>query len=90
MHHVKGGSTGGERSVRLNWAFHEGMLRFYSKHYAPERSWALNLIVYLGIVVKFSIAVAQSALRRILDRRRHRRPSVEASDGGSGSIPSGG
>ena len=27
--HAKGGSTAGERSLRLNWAFHKGMFRFY-------------------------------------------------------------
>ena len=35
--HVKGGSAG-RRSPRLVHAFHEGMSRFYDKHYAPERS----------------------------------------------------
>ena len=80
--HVKGGTTGGERSARLNWAFHRGMYRFYSTHYAPERPWPLNLVVYAGIAVKLAAALAQSALRRSLARRRHRRRSVAASDGG--------
>lgn len=88
--HTKGGSTGGERSVRLNWAFHKGMLRFYRSHYAAERSPLLNALVYAGIGVKFTTAVGYSSLCRILDRLRHRRPSVARSDGGSGSVPSGG
>ena len=36
VRHVKGGTTGGERSVRLNLAFHRGMYRFYRKHYAAD------------------------------------------------------
>ena len=32
--HVKGGSAGPHRSLRLNYAFHYGMYRFYRKHYA--------------------------------------------------------
>ena len=88
--HVKGGTTGGERSVRLNWAFHRGMYRFYRKHYAPSRSWALNGIVYVGIAVKLATAVVHSLLRRSRARLRQRRPSVAASDGGSGSSAGGG
>src|SRR5262249_42973685 len=81
--HIKGGTTGGERSVRLNWAFHPGMGRFYRAHYAPRRSWLVNLAVYAGIGVKFAIAAAHSLLRRSLARLRHRRPRVAPSDGGS-------
>jgi hypothetical protein len=88
--HVKGGTTGGERSVRLNWAFHRGMYRFYRKHYAPSRSWALNGIVYVGIALKLATAVVHSLLRRSRARLRQRRPSVAASDGGSGSSAGGG
>jgi GT2 family glycosyltransferase len=83
--HVKGGTTGGERSVRLNWAFHRGMYRFYRKHYATERSRAVNGVVYAGIAVKLATAVAHSLLRRSRARLRQRRPSVAASEGGSGS-----
>jgi N-acetylglucosaminyl-diphospho-decaprenol L-rhamnosyltransferase len=82
--HVKGGTTGGERSVRLNWAFHRGMYRFYRKHYAPDRSRAVNGVVYVGIAVKLATAVAHSLLRRSRARLRQRRPSVAASEGGSG------
>ena len=88
--HVKGGTTGGERSVRLNYAFHRGMYRFYRKHYAPSRSWALNAVIYVGIAVKLATAVVHSLLRRSLARLRKRRPSEAASDGGSGSRAAGG
>ena len=88
--HVKGGTVGGERSVRLNWAFHRGMYRFYRKHYAPEGSWPVNASIYLGIAVKLVFAVTQSFLRRSLARRRQRRPSALSIEGGSGSISLGG
>jgi N-acetylglucosaminyl-diphospho-decaprenol L-rhamnosyltransferase len=88
--HVKGGTVGGERSARLNWAFHRGMYRFYRRHYAPDRSAAVNALVYAGIAVKLATAIAQSALRRSLARRRHRRRTVSATDGGSPSTPGGG
>jgi N-acetylglucosaminyl-diphospho-decaprenol L-rhamnosyltransferase len=82
--HIKGGTTGGERSLRLNWAFHKGMYRFYRAHYAPHRSWAVNLSVYAGIAVKFAIAATHSLLRRSLARLRQRRPRLAASEGESG------
>jgi hypothetical protein len=82
--HVKAGTTGGERSPRLIWAFHKGMYRFYRSHYAGERSGAMNALVYFGIAVKLALALVQSAARRTLARLRQRRPSVAASEGGSG------
>jgi N-acetylglucosaminyl-diphospho-decaprenol L-rhamnosyltransferase len=88
--HVKGGTTGGERSPRLNWAFHRGMLRFYRKHYAPSRSWAVNAVVYAGIAVKFATAIVQAFLRRSRARLLHRRRSAVPSDGGAGSTAGGG
>jgi N-acetylglucosaminyl-diphospho-decaprenol L-rhamnosyltransferase len=87
--HIKGGTVGGERSPRLNWAFHRGMYRFYRRHYAPHRSAALNGLVYLGIAVKLASALAQSALRRSLERLRQRRRSVAPRAGGSGSTSAG-
>ena len=54
------------------------MYRFYRRHYAPQRSPALNALVYAGIAVKLAAAVAQSLLRRSLARLRQRRRSVAA------------
>jgi N-acetylglucosaminyl-diphospho-decaprenol L-rhamnosyltransferase len=88
--HVKGGTVGGERSVRLNWAFHRGMYRFYRKHYAPNRSRAMNGLVYAGIGVKLATAVVHASLRRSRARLRQRRRSVAPSEGGSGSTAAGG
>jgi N-acetylglucosaminyl-diphospho-decaprenol L-rhamnosyltransferase len=88
--HVKGGTVGGERSPRLNLAFHRGMYRFYRRHYAAQRSALMNAAVYAGIGVKLGTAIAHSALRRSLARRRQRRRTVAASEGGSGSSSAGG
>jgi GT2 family glycosyltransferase len=64
--HVKGGTTGGRRDVRLTYAFHRGMLRFYRKHYAPGRSVVVNGIVYAGIGIKLAWAVGAAAVRGVL------------------------
>jgi len=64
--HVKAGTSGPHRSLRLNWAFHFGMYRFYQRHYAPQRPWPLNLAVYVGIGVKLGASVIASAAARAL------------------------
>jgi GT2 family glycosyltransferase len=79
--HVKGGTVGGPRPLRLNWHFHRGMGRFYRRHYAPQRSTAMNALVYLGIAVKLAASAAQSGLRRSLARRRQRRPAMAGKEG---------
>jgi N-acetylglucosaminyl-diphospho-decaprenol L-rhamnosyltransferase len=72
--HVKGGTTRGGRSVRLTWAFHRGMFRFYRQHYADGRSWLANLAVYAGIAVKLAGSVAASLIRGIRRLRTPRSP----------------
>jgi N-acetylglucosaminyl-diphospho-decaprenol L-rhamnosyltransferase len=72
--HIKGGTTRGGRSVRLNWAFHYGMYRFYRRHYAAERAWPVNLAVYAGIAIRLAGTVAASLLRGAGRIRRHRSP----------------
>jgi GT2 family glycosyltransferase len=61
--HLKGASSGAHRAPRQNWAFHRGMGRFYRKFQAGERP-ALDAIVYVAILVKFSIAASRSAIAR--------------------------
>ena len=67
--HVKAGTTGNQRNVRLNRAFHYGMYRFYRKHYAHERNPLVNVSVYCGIAVKLAVAVARTGLRRAIRAR---------------------
>jgi GT2 family glycosyltransferase len=64
--HVKAGTSGAVRSLRLNRAFHYGMYRFYRKHYAPERSPLVNAGVYAGIAVKFAGSALAAPVRRRL------------------------
>jgi hypothetical protein len=64
VRHLKGGSSGKHRSLRLNYAFHYGMLRFYRAHYAAGRSPLLNAAVYAGIAGKLAVAIARSAVAR--------------------------
>lgn len=66
--HVKAASSGVFRSLRLNWAFHEGMLRFYRDHLAPAHNPIYNLVVYTGVLVKFAASAVRSALGRAAAR----------------------
>jgi GT2 family glycosyltransferase len=68
--HVKAGTTGGGRGVRLDAAFHYGMYRFYRKHYAPHRNPLVNTAIYCGIAVKLAISVTRGAVRRLARRLR--------------------
>jgi GT2 family glycosyltransferase len=71
--HLKGGSAGSVRNPRLAYHFHRGMYRFYRAHYAPERSWAVNLAVYAGIAVKLAASLAASLPRWLWRFLRGRR-----------------
>jgi N-acetylglucosaminyl-diphospho-decaprenol L-rhamnosyltransferase len=62
--HTKGGTTGGIRSPKLEWAFHRGMGRFYRKHYAAEHSGAFNALIYAGICARFTLRLAAGAAGR--------------------------
>ena len=64
VEHVKGGSSGASRTWRINKAFHGGMWRFYSTHYAPSRSAAMNAAVWLGIHSRLLLSATISAIRR--------------------------
>jgi GT2 family glycosyltransferase len=64
--HVKAGTTGPDRSIRLNRAFHYGMYRFYRKHYALERNPLVNLAVYSGIALNLLVTVVRTEARRSL------------------------
>lgn len=62
--HIKAGTSGSLRSLRLNYAFHYGMFRFYRKHYAPTRTRLANSLIYLGITAKLAGSVLRNALVR--------------------------
>jgi GT2 family glycosyltransferase len=62
--HIKAGTSGKHRSLRLTYAFHYGMYRFYRDHYAPDRNPLVNGAIYTGIAVKFAISAVRSAIAR--------------------------
>ena len=62
--HVKAGTSGAHRSLRLNRAFHYGMYRYYRTHLAAERNPLENAAVELAIAVKLGFSALRSALAR--------------------------
>src|SRR3954451_18339630 len=66
--HIKAGTSGKHRSLRLNYAFHYGMSRFYRDHYAAERSPFLNGLVYVGIAARFTLAAVRDSVAGISSR----------------------
>jgi GT2 family glycosyltransferase len=66
--HIKAGTSGHHRRLRLNYAFHYGMFRYYRTHLAAERSAPFNALVYAGIALKFLSSATASAAARA----RHR------------------
>jgi N-acetylglucosaminyl-diphospho-decaprenol L-rhamnosyltransferase len=66
--HVKGGTSGRNRTLRVNGAFHYGMYRFYRLHYADRRWKLFNLAVYTAIAAKFVCSAARSAFNRHVRR----------------------
>jgi N-acetylglucosaminyl-diphospho-decaprenol L-rhamnosyltransferase len=82
--HIKAGSSGPVRSVKLNYAFHYGMFRFYRKHYAATRSMLVSALVYAGIAAKLAVSVSRGAVRgqgggRAQPHKRRRRPPLAGS-----------
>ncbi len=67
--HVKAGTSGKHRSLRLNYAFHYGMFRFYRDHYAPHRNPLLNAVVYCGIAARFALAATRNSIARLTGPR---------------------
>jgi N-acetylglucosaminyl-diphospho-decaprenol L-rhamnosyltransferase len=76
--HLKGATTGGARSVRLDYAFHYGMFRFYRKHYAASERALVNSCIYAGIGAKLLVSLVADACRRSLHARRRPRVAPNA------------
>ena len=68
--HEKAGTSGTERSPRLNRAFHAGMLRFYRAHYAADRPMIVNGAVYVGIGAKLAVTTVRARIGRLMARHR--------------------
>jgi GT2 family glycosyltransferase len=71
--HVKGGSSGKARSLRVNWAFHSAMWIFYRKHFRSTYGPFMSALVGGGIAVKFLLSLTRSAMVRGLAGTRSRR-----------------
>jgi GT2 family glycosyltransferase len=71
--HVKAGTSGPLRSLRLNYAFHYGMYRFYRKHYARHRSRLTNALIYCGIALKLAASLVRNAIVATARRTRAKR-----------------
>jgi len=67
--HVKGGTSGRYRTLRVNHAFHSGMFRFYRDHYAASSAKLFNVLIYAAIAAKFAVSSVRSGLNRWLLRR---------------------
>jgi len=87
--HIKAGSSGQYRSPRLNYAFHYGMLRFYRKHYAPNASFLVRPVIYLGIASKLVASILWNGCRRLLRRGRPRpaRRGVDVEETSASATP---
>lgn len=59
--HYRGASTGGRRMV---WTYHKSLLRFYRKHYAPDRLFFVNWVVYAGIFFRLLLYMAYGSVRK--------------------------
>jgi N-acetylglucosaminyl-diphospho-decaprenol L-rhamnosyltransferase len=66
--HVKGGSSGRARPLRLNFHFHRSMALFYLKHQRANR--LVDAAVVGGIWLRFALSSATSACSRGLARTR--------------------
>ncbi|HEU5243651.1 MAG TPA: glycosyltransferase family 2 protein [Gaiellaceae bacterium] len=66
--HIKAGTSGQHRRLRLNYAFHYGMYRYYHAHLASERGPLFNALVYGGIALKFLVSATASAAARARQR----------------------
>jgi GT2 family glycosyltransferase len=69
VRHLKGGTTGGRRSVRLLYAFHYGMFRFYRRHEAHRRSALVNAAVYAGIALRLAVTSGAAAVGAVIGFR---------------------
>lgn len=60
--HVKGVSSR-RRPLRVEWAKHRGLLRYFDKFDAPRMAWPLRAPIRLGAWLRFAAAVLRTLLR---------------------------
>lgn len=77
--HYKGASSS-DRSLKLIYEFHRAMVVFYRKHYREKYAWPVNGFIYMGILVKFMLALIQRGWRP------NKRKSFPPPGGGSSTL----
>ncbi|UOE44313.1 glycosyltransferase family 2 protein [Agromyces larvae] len=76
-HHLKGGSTGGRRPMRLNYHFHRSMEIFYLDHVSSGHRLA-DAIVSMGIWLRFALtSVSHSVANATRNRPMAKKPAVD-------------
>ena len=85
--HIKAGTSGHHRRLRLNYAFHYGMYRYYHTHLASQHGRLFNAFVYGGVGAKFLASATASAAARGWQRLESapRRPRAPADRAGATS-----
>ncbi|MDR6552212.1 glycosyltransferase family 2 protein [Paenibacillus qinlingensis] len=61
VHHK--GASSRRKPYKIIYEFHRAMILFHNKHYRRKYSWLTNAMVYAGVGVKFSLALAKNKLR---------------------------
>jgi len=65
--HAKGVSSQ-SRPVKVLWDLHNGMNRFFNKHYYSKYSWWLRWLVKLGITTSFIVRSSVSLLKQLVSK----------------------
>ncbi|OAB37737.1 glycosyl transferase family 2 [Paenibacillus macquariensis subsp. defensor] len=61
--HYKGGSAR-RRPTRIIYEFHRAMFVFHRKHYKNQYFWGINSVIYMGIGLKFTMALLKNMFTR--------------------------
>jgi GT2 family glycosyltransferase len=61
--HVKGVSSR-KRPLRVEYAKHRGLLRYFDKFDAPHTAWPLRVLIRVGAWMRLLLVLARTALRR--------------------------
>lgn len=67
--HVKGGSSGLSRSLRVNKAFHQAMWLYYRKHLAPQHGTITHVFVATGVGLRLIVTSLMGLAQRHIMRR---------------------
>lgn len=61
--HYKGGSAR-RKPLKIIYEFHRAMVIFHRKHYKKRNFWLVNVLIYIGIALKFVLSVISNSVRR--------------------------